>query len=171
MCVRSRENDYVKSCEAVMLNKADKEAQQQRLHEGEKVEILLTMFPKRKILRGAPRANHVASWIDNCIDAHLRSAGVKIATKASTHAMVSTSGSSTHTHLFNFSVVEVVVVVFLAVSRVSLSLSPCCVWCGVVWCVARWPDNGNCHERDGRCRHHTNLYARIRTFFSCAPHT
>ena len=27
------------------------------------------------------------------------------------------------------------------------------------------PDSSNCHERDGRCRHHTCLCARIRTFF------
>ena len=44
----------------------------------------------------------------------------------------------------------VVVVFFLAVSR---------------------PDSGNCHERDAECGHHTYLYERTRTFFSCAPHT
>ena len=32
-------------------------------------------------------------------------------------------------------------------------------------------DSSNCHERDGWCRHHTCLYARTRTSFSCAPHT
>ena len=28
----------------------------------------------------------------------------------------------------------------------------------------------NCHERDGGCRQHTCLYARVRTFFSCKIH-
>ena len=33
------------------------------------------------------------------------------------------------------------------------------------------PDSSNCHEQDGRCRHHTYLYARRRTFISCAQHS
>ena len=33
------------------------------------------------------------------------------------------------------------------------------------------PDSSNCHGRDGVCRHHTSLYARRRTFFSCAHHS
>ena len=33
------------------------------------------------------------------------------------------------------------------------------------------PDSSNCHERNGRCGHHTFLYARRRTFFSFAHHS
>ena len=58
------------------------------------------------------------------------------------------------THLYNFSIVEVVVVVLFSGFLLAVSRS----------------DSSNCHQRDGRCRHHTCLYALMRTFFSCTAH-
>ena len=39
------------------------------------------------------------------------------------------------------------------------------------WIWVSHSARSNSRECDGRCKHHTNLYARRRTFFSCALHS